>query len=103
MDMKIKIFSMFEALWIDARIPLTNLNFGQLEHLWEGVDAVGVGGQHVQPPAAEDGGGNGSQSVAAQVQLLQQLQPSQFTAEGGENSETQTQILTCMIIDLLKL
>lgn len=38
----------------------------------------------MHPLAAEDGGGHGPQSVAAQVQLLQLLQTCQFTAGGGE-------------------
>lgn len=39
----------------------------------------------MQPPAAEDGGGHGLQLVAAQVQLLQMLQSSQFAAAGGDH------------------
>lgn len=58
----------------------TNLDLRQLENLWERVDAVGVGGECVHALTAEDGGGHGPQSVAAQVQLLQLLQPCQFTA-----------------------
>jgi len=61
-------------------VNLTDLNLRQLEDLGEGVDAVGVGAQRVQALTVEDGGGHSSQSVAAQVQLLQLLQPSQFTA-----------------------
>lgn len=61
----------------------TNLDLRQLENLWECVDAVGVGGESVQTLAAEDGGGHRPQPVAAQVQLLQLLQPCQFTAGRG--------------------
>lgn len=42
-----------------------------------------MGDQRVQPLAAEDGGGNGSQPVAAQLQFLQLLQSGQITAGGG--------------------
>ena len=61
----------------------THLDLRQLEHLWERVDAVGVGGERVHTLTAEDGGGHGPQSVATQVQLLQLLQSCQFTAGGG--------------------
>ena len=67
----------------NTRVRQTNLDLRQLENLGERADAVGVGGERVQTLAAEDGGGHGPQSVAAQVQLLQLLQPSQFTAGGG--------------------
>lgn len=62
----------------------THLDLRQLEDLWKGADAVGMGGQRVQALAAEDGGGDGLQLVAAQVQLLQLLQSSQFAAAGGD-------------------
>lgn len=62
----------------------TNLDLWQLENLWECVYAVGVGGESVQTLAAEDGGGHRPQPVAAQVQLLQLLQPCQFTAGKGD-------------------
>lgn len=66
-----------------------DLDLGQLQHLGEGVDAVGVGAERVQPPAAEDGGGHGPQPVAAQVQLLQLLQPGQFAAVARGGSSRQ--------------
>lgn len=60
----------------------TDLDLSELEDLWEHVDTVRVGGQRVHAPAAQDGGGHGPQSVTAQVQLLQLLQPRQLTAGG---------------------
>lgn len=54
-----------------------------MEDLRERADAVGVGRECVHALAAEDGGGHSPQPVAAQVQLLQLLQPCQFTAGGG--------------------
>lgn len=61
----------------------TDLDLRQLQDLGEGVDAVGVGRQRVQTLTAEDGGGHGPQPVAAHVQLLQQLQSSQFAVGGN--------------------
>lgn len=51
-------------------------------------------GQCVEVLAAEDGGGDGLQPVAAQVQLLQLLQPCQFATEGGDVVQIKFQIST---------
>lgn len=81
------LFTLIFTLWRTTKLYIkkkntsrTNLDLGQLEDFREGIDAVGVGRQRVQALAVEDGGGHSSQSVAAQVQLLQLLQSSQFTA-----------------------
>ena len=49
---------------------------------------------------AEDGGGHGPQPVAAQVQLLQLLQPCQFTAgKGGGGSHLSNSSLSTPVSD----
>lgn len=60
---------------------VTDLDFGQVEDLWEDGDVIGVRYERVQPLAAGHGGRYRLQLVATEVQLLQLLQLTQLAED----------------------
>lgn len=67
-----------------------DLDLWQVEDLGEHTDVVGVCYEGVQPLTAGHSGGDGLQLVATQIQLLQQLQFTQFTAHTEQYRDVST-------------